>query len=184
MFRTPHQGQELWDFSLVDPDSRRPVDFDVRRKLLDELQREAARGPSAQRRLARRLALNPSDPRLKLYVVCEQSKHSHVVATRISSAAGRYPAPLAVAGSQANHVCAFAREDEAASQSTNRSVIVIVPRLMARLAHDVIEERGSEHGFVPLGKDVWLDTRILLPDATAGSLRIYLPGKCVHLMAT
>jgi (1->4)-alpha-D-glucan 1-alpha-D-glucosylmutase len=29
-----YQGTELWDFSLVDPDNRRPVDFDVRREML------------------------------------------------------------------------------------------------------------------------------------------------------
>ena len=29
-----YQGTELWDNSLVDPDNRRPVDFDVRRELL------------------------------------------------------------------------------------------------------------------------------------------------------
>ncbi|GID92734.1 malto-oligosyltrehalose synthase [Amorphoplanes digitatis] len=29
-----YQGTELWDFSLVDPDNRRPVDFGLRRELL------------------------------------------------------------------------------------------------------------------------------------------------------
>ncbi len=33
-----YQGTELWDFSLVDPDNRRPVDYDLRRLLLAELQ--------------------------------------------------------------------------------------------------------------------------------------------------
>jgi (1->4)-alpha-D-glucan 1-alpha-D-glucosylmutase len=32
-----YQGTELWDNSLVDPDNRRPVDFDVRRELLARL---------------------------------------------------------------------------------------------------------------------------------------------------
>ncbi len=32
-----YQGQEMWDFSLVDPDNRRPVDFELRQRLLDEL---------------------------------------------------------------------------------------------------------------------------------------------------
>ena len=31
-----YQGAELWDFSLVDPDNRRPVDYDLRRSLLKE----------------------------------------------------------------------------------------------------------------------------------------------------
>jgi (1->4)-alpha-D-glucan 1-alpha-D-glucosylmutase len=29
-----YQGTELWDLSLVDPDNRRPVDYDLRRRLL------------------------------------------------------------------------------------------------------------------------------------------------------
>ena len=33
-----YQGGELWDLSLVDPDNRRPVDFDQRRAMLAELQ--------------------------------------------------------------------------------------------------------------------------------------------------
>jgi len=32
-----YQGGELWDFSLVDPDNRRPVDFAQRQRLLDEV---------------------------------------------------------------------------------------------------------------------------------------------------
>jgi (1->4)-alpha-D-glucan 1-alpha-D-glucosylmutase len=32
-----YQGTELWDFSLVDPDNRRPVDFDLRRELLGRI---------------------------------------------------------------------------------------------------------------------------------------------------
>src|ERR1700723_3845166 len=32
-----YQGGELWDFSLVDPDNRRPVNYELRRKLLDEI---------------------------------------------------------------------------------------------------------------------------------------------------
>jgi (1->4)-alpha-D-glucan 1-alpha-D-glucosylmutase len=32
-----YQGTELWDFSLVDPDNRRPVDFGARRELLGRI---------------------------------------------------------------------------------------------------------------------------------------------------
>ena len=34
-----YQGNELWDLSLVDPDNRRPVDYELRRRLLSELKR-------------------------------------------------------------------------------------------------------------------------------------------------
>ena len=51
-----YQGQEMWDFSLVDPDNRRPVDFELREQLLDQLSRrehgqdavEICAGPAAQ----------------------------------------------------------------------------------------------------------------------------------------
>src|SRR3954469_1709112 len=39
-----YQGTELWDFSLVDPDNRRPVNFDQRKRALQELQSRAAQG--------------------------------------------------------------------------------------------------------------------------------------------
>ena len=34
-----YQGSELWDLSLVDPDNRRPVDYNERRRMLSELQK-------------------------------------------------------------------------------------------------------------------------------------------------
>src|SRR6266850_549183 len=56
-----YQGTELWDFSLVDPDNRRPVDFRVRTKLLDQL---ARRPPDVAELLA-----NLADGRAKLHVI-------------------------------------------------------------------------------------------------------------------
>ena len=38
-----YQGTELWDFSLVDPDNRRPVDYDLRRRMLADLDRGCRR---------------------------------------------------------------------------------------------------------------------------------------------
>jgi (1->4)-alpha-D-glucan 1-alpha-D-glucosylmutase len=153
-----YQGQELWDFSLVDPDNRRPVDFELRRKMLGELRREVERGPAAQRRLARRLALNPSGPRLKLFVTWQalQLRRRHPEIFR----SGSY-IPLTVTGTRANHVCAFARQAEPGSKSTCRNVIVIVPRLMARLARSL--GRRADRNRVPLGRNVWQDTQIVLP---------------------
>jgi (1->4)-alpha-D-glucan 1-alpha-D-glucosylmutase len=37
-----YQGNELWDFSLVDPDNRRPVDYRRRRELLQQLERRSS----------------------------------------------------------------------------------------------------------------------------------------------
>src|SRR5487761_1092745 len=58
-----YQGTELWDFSLVDPDNRRPVDFALRRKLLGELQSQAEGDLAA---LSRSLLESWRDGRIKL----------------------------------------------------------------------------------------------------------------------
>lgn len=42
-----YQGCELWDLSYVDPDNRRPVDFDLRKKLLDTINEKANQDVSA-----------------------------------------------------------------------------------------------------------------------------------------
>src|SRR5207253_620399 len=63
-----YQGQELWDFSLVDPDNRRPVDYAKRGALLDEV-RERAEGRGAELSvLVRDLTAHSTDGRIKLYV--------------------------------------------------------------------------------------------------------------------
>jgi (1->4)-alpha-D-glucan 1-alpha-D-glucosylmutase len=51
-----YQGCELWDLSLVDPDNRRPVDFEQRARSLEGIEAELARGPSARAALARALS--------------------------------------------------------------------------------------------------------------------------------
>lgn len=38
-----YQGCELWDESLVDPDNRRPVDYELRRRLLEGLEQQSTR---------------------------------------------------------------------------------------------------------------------------------------------
>ncbi|HMF08930.1 MAG TPA: malto-oligosyltrehalose synthase, partial [Thermoanaerobaculia bacterium] len=60
-----YQGTELWDFSLVDPDNRRPVDFALRRRLLEELDAEEA---ADREGLLSRLRAGWRDGRVKLYL--------------------------------------------------------------------------------------------------------------------
>ncbi len=61
-----YQGSELWDFRLVDPDNRRPVDFAQREKMLKELH-TAARKDLPQ--LARDLMARWPDERIKLHTI-------------------------------------------------------------------------------------------------------------------
>jgi (1->4)-alpha-D-glucan 1-alpha-D-glucosylmutase len=108
-----YQGNELWDLSLVDPDNRRPVDFEQRRRLLAEL-----RGASAEQILAR------SDEGLpKLWVT-----HQALLLRRRMPAEfgpeGAYT-PLRAAGPKHDHVVAFLR---------GAGSITVAPRLPLKLA--------------------------------------------------
>ena len=99
-----YQGNELMDYSLVDPDNRRPVDYTRRRELVDGL--IAARSaPTAPPDLHALLA-SPYDGRVKLWVILRalalRRAHPDLFAY------GDYR-PIPVSGTHADHVVAFAR---------------------------------------------------------------------------
>ena len=107
-----YQGAELWDHSLVDPDNRRPVDFDLRRRLLAEL-------PSLT---AAQIIARSDDGLPKLHVI-----HRALQLRKARSASFGAQAPyqaLAVAGSKADHAIAFTR---------NQDICVIAPRFTVTL---------------------------------------------------
>lgn len=145
-----YQGTELWDFSLVDPDNRRPVDFEKRTRMLAELRRKEAAMPTAD--LARQLSLNMNDGMIKLYLISKALHYRRTNRTLFEQ--GEY-LPLTAAGEKAGHVCAFAR------RTGNASIIVVVPRFLTRLV------TGSEA--VPFGDAMWKDTYLNLLDVEAGS---------------
>jgi (1->4)-alpha-D-glucan 1-alpha-D-glucosylmutase len=101
-----YQGSELWDLSLVDPDNRRPVDYDLRARLLAEL--ETLDAEAIGERAAEGLP--------KLHVV---SRALRLRRSRPAAFAGSYE-PLGTLGALADRVVAFARGGE---------VVTIVPRL-------------------------------------------------------
>jgi (1->4)-alpha-D-glucan 1-alpha-D-glucosylmutase len=86
-----YQGTELWDFSLVDPDNRRPVDYDLRRRLLASL--DAGEVPAVDATGAAKL----------------------LVVSRVLRARRDHPEwfggyePVTVDGSAADHLVAFDR---------------------------------------------------------------------------
>ena len=157
-----YQGNELWDFSLVDPDNRRPVDFSLRKKLLDGLlHAEATSGLAAT---AEEVVATRNDGRIKLYLtykaLCFRREH------RALFESGNY-LPLVVEGSLAEHVCAFERS------LGGSSILVVVPRFCSSLIED-------SNG-LPLGSEVWQDTRIMLTHGTgSGSYRNIFTGKLLH----
>jgi (1->4)-alpha-D-glucan 1-alpha-D-glucosylmutase len=149
-----YQGNEVWDDSLVDPDNRRPVDFALRQKLLDEVRQWKA--PAMSERLANALA-NLDDGRCKLHVTLTalQLRRAHEQLFR----EGSY-VPLKVLGEHGAHVLAYGRKNG------DSVAIVAVPRLCLRL----MSKQGAENrGGLPLGAQIWADTQIEIPRKLAGS---------------
>jgi (1->4)-alpha-D-glucan 1-alpha-D-glucosylmutase len=139
-----YQGDDLWDFSLVDPDNRRPVDYATRLEVLTKLQQQCAR--DLQPEWVRSLVSNLNDGRCKLYLIWRvlQFRRDHEALFRD----GEY-LPLRVSGDHAAKVCAFARRLE------GELAVVVAPRLYLRL----LGERADP----PLGVGVWGNTSIELP---------------------
>ena len=150
-----YQGQELWEFCLVDPDNRRPVDFDRRKWLLAEIQAVLASGPEEWLKLARYLAENPRDDRLKLLVTWRALQFRRRAGDLFRL--GRYE-PLTAEGFAAEHVCAFAWRRTPEDGKPEETAVVVVPRLLARLAAQFFEEPHDP--WRPLGEAVWRDTRL------------------------
>jgi (1->4)-alpha-D-glucan 1-alpha-D-glucosylmutase len=76
--------------------------------------------------------------------------------------------PLAVEGICRDHVCAFERSVD------DSSILVVVPRFCSRLIRD--------SSGLPLGPDVWQDTRILQPfDTAESSYRNIFTGEVLKL---
>jgi (1->4)-alpha-D-glucan 1-alpha-D-glucosylmutase len=141
-----YQGTELWDFSLVDPDNRRPVDYEKRIAMLAELKRKETAMPGTD--LAQELSRQKDDGLIKQYLIFKALNYRK--ANRVLFEQGEY-LPLNAAGEKADHVCAFVR------RLGNVSTIVIVPRFLTRLIP------GNESK--ALGEAPWEDTYLVLPDA-------------------
>ncbi|MGE5750747.1 MAG: malto-oligosyltrehalose synthase, partial [Nitrospirota bacterium] len=141
-----YQGSELYDFSLVDPDNRRPVDYEKRVTMFAELKRKVATMTGVD--LARELSRKKDDGLIKQYLIFKALNYRKT--NRALFEQGEY-LPLNAEGGKANHVCAFAR------RLGNTSTIVVVPRFLTRLIS------GSES--MALDKAPWEDTHLVLPDA-------------------
>jgi (1->4)-alpha-D-glucan 1-alpha-D-glucosylmutase len=112
-----YQGTEYWDFSLVDPDNRRPVDFTARRKSLDEMR---ARAKSDLPDLASELVAAWPDPRIKQFLIWRALTFRREHPALFLS--GRY-VPVTVEGDRSAALCAFAREHD------DQWVLALLPRL-------------------------------------------------------
>ncbi|MGH6612283.1 MAG: malto-oligosyltrehalose synthase, partial [Burkholderiaceae bacterium] len=145
-----YQGTELPSLAVVDPDNRRPVDFDAADERLQSLEKPG-RSPGSM--------LSVDDPAAKLFVTWTLLQLRRRDPDLFAS--GAYQA-LQCEGEQKDHVLAFARAHE------GRSCIVIVPRWNAKLMNGVTE--------LPLGASVWGDTSVQLGETGESTLREMFTG--------
>ena len=138
-----YQGDELWNFSLVDPDNRRPVDFEHRTRLLEDLDHRRGNGATSVE-LARELMRDVTDGRLKLHLTW-RTLHCRRQRARVFQGGGYQP--LRADGTRERHVFAFARR-------AGEDVAITV---VARLPYGM-----SGASAVPLAEQ-WAGTRLVLP---------------------
>jgi (1->4)-alpha-D-glucan 1-alpha-D-glucosylmutase len=116
-----YQGSEIWDYSLVDPDNRRPVDYDRRREMLETV-----------------VTANPQelletwpDGRIKMFLAQRVLRFRHEHADLFQR--GEY-LPLRARGTFAECCLTFVR------RLADKSIIVIVPRFSSRVGFPPIGE--------------------------------------------
>jgi (1->4)-alpha-D-glucan 1-alpha-D-glucosylmutase len=143
-----YQGNELWEFRLVDPDNRRPVDFALRQRLLQDLLRQAEDGRLAE--LCSDLLANYQDGRIKMWVTMRamnfRRQHPELFG------AGSY-IPLAAGNEKQEHVVAFARAHE------DHVAVVAVPRFSYTLMRGRVQP--------PIG-EAWGNAELQLPTEVVG----------------
>ena len=116
-----YQGNEIWDYSLVDPDNRRPVDYQLRQRMLDGLA------------TARPDELMPTwpDGRIKMFLTQRVLRFRREDPDLFER--GEY-LPVQASGTFAECCVSFARRFE------NKWIVVIAPRLSARIGFPPIGE--------------------------------------------
>jgi (1->4)-alpha-D-glucan 1-alpha-D-glucosylmutase len=120
-----YQGNEVWDYSLVDPDNRRPVDYNLRRKTLEELETVSPKD----------VVHTWPDGRIKMFLIQRvlkfRRKHNELFQR------GEY-LPLTPSGAFAQCCVSFARH------LRGQWVVVIVPRLSSRVGFPPVAESWQD----------------------------------------
>jgi (1->4)-alpha-D-glucan 1-alpha-D-glucosylmutase len=136
-----YQGSELWELSFVDPDNRRPVDYNQRIELLEDLK---GREKNDRAALLRDLLVHWQDGKVKLYVIYKalhlRRKQRELFHT------GSYTA-LRASGRRSQNVCAFERRNDSAR------AITVVPRLTTRFI--------NPQSFP--SAEIWQENSLILP---------------------
>lgn len=158
-----YQGCELWDFSLVDPDNRRAVDYTVRAAMLQQIRLQMQQDSGA---CIRACYQDLDSGRIKMFLL-----------HRLLQARADFPElfaqgdyiPLKVQGRAHNNLCAFART------SGGLSMVVLVPRFYTAL---------SAIAVLPLEGNCWGDTVLQIPYKLQGEVVEFISGRPLQLGST
>jgi (1->4)-alpha-D-glucan 1-alpha-D-glucosylmutase len=154
-----YQGTELWDFSLVDPDNRRPVDYALRKSHLRQLQRSSENGGLSD--LCRDVLDHWQDGRVKLWTIYRALQLRSEFPDLFTD--GDYQ-PLYALGPLRENVVAFLRSHEGSS------ALVVAPRF----AYSLMGGRPTP----PIGT-VWGSARIVLPESARRPLKNVFTGETI-----
>ena len=163
-----YQGTELWDFSLVDPDNRRPVDYAKRAEALTDIAKKWDKDAES---LLKDLLQHRIAGRIKLFLTVRGLAARNYFRNVFRS--GDYR-PLTATGQHADHVIAYARH------KGEHTLVILVPRFLTTL----VQLELSQPDVVPCGTDVWADTAITLPGGDQANWKNWFTNQSVELSAS
>jgi (1->4)-alpha-D-glucan 1-alpha-D-glucosylmutase len=157
-----YQGAELWDLSLVDPDNRRPVDFEHRIAALREIRTQASQDILS---LMKELLEHPESGKIKLFAIARILEAKSQAIELFQT--GDYH-PLKGSGKFSENVVGFTRS------LGNQVAIAVAPRFLTHLI---------QPGTLPLGQ-VWQDTHLELPSGLPSQWQDAISGQPLHTDGT
>ena len=160
-----YQGCELWDLSMVDPDNRRPVDYEARAAILQTIKADLKAGKT-RAKVARALFRAPEDGGIKLYLLWTALNHRKANPDLYLRG---YYRPLEAAGERKDNLVSLVRSYQ------GRSVVAVAPRLVAGLM-------GDDGATPPVGAPVWGETELTLPDGAPPRWRDLLTDRVVEFV--
>lgn len=154
-----YQGTEFWDLSMVDPDNRRPVDYEKRSAVLSNIKEKAQIDIM---KLIDELFSTKDDGRIKLFLTYKilQARKEHFELFQ----KGDYHR-LKVSGKFKEHIVAFAR------RLGDTMAIAVAPRFFTTLI---------EPGESPLGEQVWEDTQLQFPQGSPSTWQNAITDQTVY----
>jgi len=155
-----YQGSELWNLSLVDPDNRRPVDYECRRAMLAKLRESARCDPLAT---VTHLLKDMRNGAIKMYLIYRAMEFRRAHPELFMR--GEY-VPLAVTGERANHVIAFARVHE------DKRVIIMCGRFFMSL---------PKAPPLPVDPNVWRGTFVESGEQSSRAMTDLITGQTISL---